>query len=432
MRTPRGERLHIVFTGICNAGKSSLVNAIAGRTLSIVADHPGTTTDPVEKSMEFSALGPVVLVDTAGLDDASVLGSLRTARTNDVLQKADIIIFVTPGNRAPLQCEQTILQKLQQREKPIIVAVTFSEAPSNKEKVTWLEEYKKLAASQDTQNKHRAVRGIYYVSNTENTGIESLKRGISSLADTIEKEITPLEGLVNEGDSIMLVTPIDSAAPKGRLILPETEVLRDALDRNCTVITVQPAQLGAAYANLMQKPKLVVTDSQAFSYTASVLPLHQALTSFSILFARKKGELAWFRDGIAMLDRLNKLNTINLLAIEACTHNRTHEDIATVKIPAMLHAKTGVPVSVTAIRSLSDKPPNEFFDIAVICGSCMATRTLFKAQIAALHEAGIPVVNFGLALAWGSGLMPRAIELFPEYSILRESSYTFINTAQSV
>ena len=426
MSTLRGERLHIVFIGICNAGKSSLVNILAGRTLSIVADHPGTTTDPVEKAMEFSGLGPVVLVDTAGIDDETALGTLRRAKTTDALHKADIIIFVTPGNRAPLQCEQIMLQNLQQKAKPIIVAVTFSEMTLNTEKAIWLERFKNNDASNNILQKNQnKVRGIYFVSNSENTGITSLKQGIASLANCIEKEQTPLHRLVDKGDCVMLVTPIDSAAPRGRLILPETEVLRDALDRNCSVVTVQPEQLEATYANLIQKPKLVITDSQAFPYTASVLPENQALTSFSILFARKKGEISWFRDGLEMLDRLKYLNTINMLAIEACTHNRTHEDIATVKIPAMLTAKTGVPVSVTPIRSLIDKPPDKSFDIAVICGSCMATRTLFTAQIDALHAAGIPVVNFGLALAWGSGLIPRAIELFPEYTMMRECYCSF-------
>ena len=413
MRTvPRSERLQIVIFGLRNAGKSSLLNALADRPIAIVSSKPGTTTDPVSKAMELGALGPVVITDTAGLDDEGDLGALRVEKSLERLSWADVGVFVTALDRVPEQAEMEAYAALANKGKPLIIAATFADRDPRSDKEAW------LALLEDSGH---APAAIIRTSGITGQGIPELSAALMRIRDcnvTGLGETAPLEGLVSPGDIVILVTPIDSAAPKGRLILPQVEVLRDALDRGCQALVVRETELAEAYANLKRRPRLVVTDSQAFVRVAADLPLDQPLTSFSILFARKKGELSAFHEGLEFLDRsatsmdAPEQKPLRLLILESCTHQRTHEDIGSVKIPALLGKRTGRTVERSLARELPASEELGSYDIAITCGGCMITRGKMIMQLDALRTAGLPVVNYGLFLAWANGLMPRVIEPF--------------------
>lgn len=405
---PQSERIHITLFGLRNAGKSTLINALAGRSVAIVSDAPGTTTDPVAKAMELGELGPVVLTDTAGLDDVGELGAQRVARSLERLAWTDVALLATPLDRAPEAVERETLDRLVAEGRTVRVAATFADRPAHPDKEAWLQ-------GLDPQ-RHR---GVHRIDGTTGEGVAGLRQALASLRPKEEagSEESPLEGLVEAGDLLVLVTPIDSAAPKGRLILPQAAVLRDALDRGCHTVVVRETELAGVLKDLTRRPRLVVTDSQAFAQVAEVLPADWPLTSFSILFARKKGELARYQRGLEAVAQMAHMahmaqtgTPLSLLALEACTHNRTHEDIATVKIPALLGKRTGREVRLQVARELRDVAPEGHFDLAVICGGCMATGRRMQAQLDALEGAGIPVLNFGIFLAWAHGVFPRAVE----------------------
>ena len=424
-QTLLAERVHITLFGLRNAGKSSLMNAVAGRTIAIVSPEPGTTTDPVTKSMELGALGAVAMTDTAGLDDEGELGRLRVERSLERLSWTDIALLATPLDRPPEAVEEEALARLSAAGRLLAVVGTFADRDADPSKAAWLESL----AGRGLPGMAAPPRLVLRASGATGEGVPELRAALAGLGSPGEgeapRESSPLEGLVEAGDLVLLVTPIDSAAPKGRLILPQAEVLRDALDRGAVAAACRETELSAAYAALARRPRLVVTDSQAFAVVAAALPPDQPLTSFSILFARKKGELARFDSGLRRLEELAAARFVEtaeggaspagaaplrLLALEACTHSRTHEDIATAKIPKLLAARTGRPVELTVARELSDAPVAEgCFDLAAVCGGCMATRARMLAQLDALEEAGVPAVNFGLFLAWAHGAFPRAI-----------------------
>ena len=432
--TPSGERLHITLFGIRNAGKSSLINAIAGRTISIVSEQPGTTTDPVSRPMELGGLGAVILTDTAGLDDVGELGELRVGRSLERLSWTDLALLVTPLHSPPSPIERKSLEEILDSGKPVVVVGSFSDGEIDDEKLLWLEsladiddeEARPLIIARASGKTGEGVAELRNALAALPVGTHAGRPGAGGAASTsagiaLQKEAGPLEGLVDPGDLVVLVTPIDSAAPRGRLILPEAATLRDALDRGCPTLVVREHELAAAWPMLARKPRLVVTDSQAFAKVVESIPEDQPLTSFSILFARKKGELARFATGLEYVERLEEegrrlgaaaadLPPVRLLALEACTHNRTHEDIATVKIPAALAKRTGRRVEPGVVRELSDLPPEGGFDLVVTCGGCMATRGRMEAQLDALEAAGLPVLNFGIFLGWASGAFPRVLE----------------------
>lgn len=419
--TPSSDRLHITLFGLRNAGKSSLINALAERNVAIVSDKPGTTTDPVSKAMELGELGPVVLTDTAGLDDEGELGALRVKKSLERLAWTDIGLFVTPLHLPPHEVERQALEKLALSSVPLAIAATHADLPAHPLKASWIAELK------EARLLHKSpLLGVVSVSAKTGSGVRELrhllaKAGTAGLLAADGKALSEegglLEGLAEPGDHLVLVTPIDAAAPKGRLILPQVQVLRDALDRGCFCTVVQPAELPRALSRMTERPRLVITDSQAFREVAWALPPDQALTSFSILFARRKGELGLFRAGLERLEQLRQAaagmleagRPLRLLGIEACTHSRTHEDIATVKIPRLLEERTGRTVALTMLREVLDMPIEGAFDLAVVCGGCMITRRRMLTQLARLEEAGIPAVNFGLFLAWAHGLFPRAV-----------------------
>lgn len=396
--TPLGESLHIVLVGVRNAGKSSLLNTLYEKEVAIVSSQPGTTTDPVLRKMELGRLGPVALVDTAGIDDEGELGNARVRKTLARLEGASIVLFVTPNHLPPKAEEKEMLRTLKGSNRPFLVVLTFSDQEAHPEKLRWLQE--------------EGVRTPLQVNNTNRSGGKEVRETLSRLADQITPEPGPLEGLVKEGDTVLLVVPVDLAAPKGRLILPQVETIRDALDRDCRVMVCKERELYDTYRMFSERPVLVITDSQAFHKVAADLPQDQPLTSFSILFARKKGELAPYLESLPGLNRFPSGGRV--LILEACSHHRQPDDIGTVKIPRLLQQLVHPSVSVDHARSLEGIDLSRY-QLVIHCAACMMTRQAMLSRLSNFRQAGVPVLNYGLFLAWANGLLPRALEPFPEY-----------------
>jgi [FeFe] hydrogenase H-cluster maturation GTPase HydF len=396
--TPRSERVAIALVGLRNAGKSSLANRLLDRDVSIVSEVPGTTTDPVSRPIELARLGPAVLWDTAGIDDTGALGELRVARTKTIAESADAILFVTRSDQSPRPEEIRALAEYRSGPRPLVVAATFSDALADPEKTAFLAPLRAVA-----------------VDNISGAGAKDLLERLVALADALEPESGPLEGLVEEGDLVLLVTPMDLGAPKGRLILPQVESIRDLLDKDCAVVTVKERELGQWYGRL-PRPRLVVTDSQAFSKVAADIPEDQSLTSFSILFARKKGDIGVYLDGAAALASMKSGGRV--LMLEACSHHRQADDLGTVKIPRLFRQLVPGRLEFEFSRELPDKEKLARFSLVVTCGSCMRTRREVLVLLDRIKDAGVPVVNYGIFLAWANGLLPRAVEMLPEYRLL--------------
>ncbi|MCX7788377.1 MAG: [FeFe] hydrogenase H-cluster maturation GTPase HydF [Spirochaetes bacterium] len=406
--TPLALSLHIVLVGIRNAGKSSLLNTLFEKEIAIVSPHPGTTTDPVLRKMELKPLGPVALVDTAGIDDEGDLGNARVKKTLLRLEGASIVLFVTPSQKPPKKEEREMLRTLKGSDKPYLVVLTFCDQEAHPEKLLWLEE--------------EGIRNPLRVDNTTGRGGKEVREALSQLSEVIVPEPTPLEGLVEAGDTVLLVVPIDSAAPKGRLILPQVETIRDALDRGCTVVIAKERELREAYGNLRDRPRVVITDSQAFQKVASMLPKEQPLTSFSILFARKKGELEPYLASLSILGRLPSNSRV--LILEACSHHRQPDDIGTVKIPRLLRERVHPNITVDHARSPEGIDLTRY-NLIIHCAACMLTRRAMVARLSHFHRLRLPVMNYGLFLAWANGLLPRVLEPLPEY----ESKYVRYTTS---
>ncbi len=395
---PRSERLSIAVIGLRNAGKSSLVNCLLDRPVSIVSEVPGTTTDPVSRPIELARLGPAVIWDTAGLDDEGELGALRVARTREVAQAADALLFVTRLDRAPTAVEAASLDEHRGGKRPLVVAATFSDRPPDPDKTAFL-----------------AGLHAQKVDNLSGTGVKELRERLVGLADRLETEAGPLDGHVSEGDLVLLVTPLDLGAPKGRLIMPQVESIRDLLDKDCAVVTVKERELGEWYGRL-PRPRLVVTDSQAFSKVAADLPEDQELTSFSILFARKKGDIDLYLDGIRTLEALRGGGRI--LMLEACSHHRQADDLGTVKIPRLFRQLVPGPLEFEFARELPGDAELALYSLVVNCGSCMRTRREVLLRLERIKAAGVGALNYGIFLAWANGLLPRAVQMLPEYRLL--------------
>jgi len=392
--TPLAEQSRIVLLGIRNAGKSSLMNALFGKNVAIVSEQPGTTTDPVTRSFEIPGLGPAAIVDTAGIDDEGELGTLRIKAAMERTKSADMVIMVSPGHLGPTDAEELLYSRLfgkdaKTAKAPTLLVLTHGRETLDETKRNWLEN-----------------AGGFRVESPEAKGITELITAIGKIAPAAEP--TPLEGLVSEGDLIILVTPIDLAAPKGRLILPQVETLRDALDRDCASLVVKERELFRFYQALREPPKLVITDSQAFHKVAADIPEDQPLTSFSILFARKKGELDRYNPGLAALDNMKPAPRI--LMLESCSHHRQADDIGTVKIPRLFRQMVRRDAEFIFSRRMPEKEELENLDLVIMCASCMLTRTKVMTRLDAFKDAGVPVLNYGLFLAWANGLFPRALE----------------------
>ena len=385
----KAERMHIAIFGKRNAGKSSLINALSGQPIALVSDVKGTTTDPVEKTMELLPLGPVVLIDTPGFDDEGTLGEQRVARAMEVLNKTDIALLVAQGQALDAQ-EIAFLQKLEQRKVPVIVvfnkADTLTEMPTPKENEIFVS----------------ALTGL---------GIQQLKEKLGAL--NIEKqERFVVADLLDERDTVILVTPIDAAAPKGRIILPQQQTLREILDAKCSAIVCQPEQLSATLANLKQPPKLVITDSQVFEAVDRILPPDIALTSFSILFARYKGDLDTLVRGVKALGALQEGDRV--LISEGCTHHRQCGDIGTQKLPRWIEDFIGAKLQFEFTSGGNFPDDMTPYQLVVHCGGCMLTQTQMEDRLERARKESVPMVNYGIAIAYMKGILPRALKPFPQ------------------
>ncbi|MBE6801542.1 MAG: [FeFe] hydrogenase H-cluster maturation GTPase HydF [Ruminococcaceae bacterium] len=389
--TVSAERIHIGFFGLRNAGKSSLVNAVTGQSLSVVSDVKGTTTDPVKKAMELLPLGPVVIIDTPGIDDEGTLGEKRVEKANEILSKIHIAIIVTDVSVDLTAKEKELIELFKKRDIPYIVAYNKSDI-SQKEII--LKENEILVS---------ALRG-------EN--INLLKEKIGQLAKTVSSPRYIVYDKLNEGDTVIMVTPIDESAPKGRIILPQQLTLREILDRNCTAIVCQPEQLKGTVEGLKNKPKLVITDSQVFGKVAKILPPDQLLTSFSILMARYKGDLDVLVEGANKLSKIKDGDKI--LISEGCTHHRQCNDIGTVKMPQWIRdfTKSEPEFSFTSGGEFPDDLSE--FSLIVHCGGCMLNEKEMKYRLTCAKAQGVPIVNYGVAIAQMHGILKRSLEIFPE------------------
>lgn len=387
--TPQGERTRIVLLGRCNVGKSSLINAIAGQPVAIVSDVKGTTTDPVRKAMEILPIGPVLLCDTPGLDDSGSLGELRMERTLDELRQADLALLVTDPVIGIGPCESSILEKIRDAKIPFIVVCNRIDESS-------------VTAGVFAEMPYQAVSAI------TSAGVEELKLAIIKALPEEKSPRKIAADLVPSGSVVILVVPIDSAAPKGRLILPQQQVIRDLLEAGVMPLVTREAELESALKSLANPPALVITDSQAFAVVSSILPQDIPLTSFSILFARYKGDINALVKGAEAIKGLKDGDKI--LIAEGCTHHRQGDDIGTVKIPRLLQKKTGK--TFVFEHAAGIRYPDNLSDYALIihCGGCMLNRREMLYRIAAAETAGVPIVNYGVILACLNGILPRSLE----------------------
>lgn len=384
--TPKGERLHIALFGKRNAGKSSLVNAITNQELSIVSEIKGTTTDPVYKAMEILPIGPVMLVDTPGLDDEGELGKLRLEKARDVLEKTDVALIVVDGSdTGDLNLEYELEEELKEKKIPYV----------------WV--YNKADLYTDTK------AGQFQVSAKSGEGIHNLKEYLKTLAPK-EEQRTIVRDLLHRGDFVVLVIPIDKAAPKGRLILPQQQTIRDILEAGAISVVVRDTELQEIMEKLGQKPKLVITDSQAFAKVNKIVPRDVLLTSFSILFARYKGELHIMIEGLKAINNLQDGD--KLLMAEGCTHHRQCGDIGTQKIPKWIQEYTGK--KLVFETSSGGGFPKDLSDYKVIvhCGGCTLQQREMERRIARAEESNVPIVNYGLLISYLNGILPRTLEIF--------------------
>lgn len=395
--TPRGSRLHIAIFGRRNAGKSSLINALTNQDIAIVSSVPGTTTDPVYKSMEILPVGPVVIIDTAGIDDVGELGELRIKKTIGVLDKSDLIVLVIDPGQEVGDYELKLISKAAAHGVPVVGVLNKIDINPDAE-TAGLES--KLGIK------------VAPVSAITRQGLENLKLEMIKSAPKEWTAPTIVGDLVKPGDTAVLVVPIDLAAPKGRIILPQVQTIRDILDNDAIALVVKERELKKALAGLAKKPKIVITDSQAFLKVDADTPPDIMMTSFSILFARYKGNLETLVEGALAVDGLKPGDKV--LIAEACTHHRVADDIGTVKIPRWLRQKAGGELDFNWSSGIQMPDNLEQYNLIVHCGACMINRKEMLHRIMQASEAGVPIVNYGVLIAKVMGILRRALTPFPE------------------
>lgn len=387
--TPSGERLHIGFFGVRNAGKSSLVNAVTNQELSVVSDIKGTTTDPVYKSMELLPLGPVMIIDTPGFDDFGQLGELRIKKTKEILNHTDIAILVTDASAGLTGTDRELISLFAAREIPYIIVYNKSD----------------IAPKSDLKSNEISVSAL------DKTNINQLKELIGTLVKTESEKLKIVGDLIQPNDFVILVVPIDSAAPKGRLILPQQQTIRDILEAGAVPVVTRETELAETLRNTGKKPAMVITDSQAFGMVSKIVPEDIPLTSFSILMARYKGFLRDAVKGAAAIGKLHDGDKV--LISEGCTHHRQCEDIGTVKLPKWLAEYTGAELQLEFTSGREFPEDLSGFSLVIHCGGCMLNEKEMKFRRKAAAAQNIPFTNYGTAIAFMKGILKRSIAIFP-------------------
>lgn len=389
--TVSAERVHIGFFGLRNAGKSSVVNAVTGQELSLVSDVKGTTTDPVKKAMELLPLGPVVIIDTPGIDDVGELGEMRVKKARQVLNLTDIAVLVTEADENLTVAENELISLFKAKNIPYIVAFNKSDL---------------------RKNIPDAAANTIFVSAKENKGIHELKEMIARFVKQEENGKRVVGDLIESNDVIVLVVPVDKAAPKGRLILPQQQTIRDILDSGAVSVVTRDSELKNTLNSLCKKPKMVITDSQAFGSVARIVPEDIMLTSFSILFARYKGDLISAVKGAATLDKLKDGNKV--LISEGCTHHRQCGDIGTQKLPALIKKHTGKSIEFEFTSGTHFPEELDGYALVIHCGGCMLNEREMKYRVKQTLDSGIPITNYGTAIAHMNGILKRSLAPFPD------------------
>lgn len=400
--TPRSNRTHIGIFGKRNAGKSSVINALTKQDISLVSDYAGTTTDPVFKSMEILPLGPVVLIDTAGVDDVGELGELRVKKTYDVINKTDIGLIIFDVEQSEFTYELNLVKEFKKRKKPYLLVAN------------------KLDLIHDTKSYVDIFKKdkVHFVSAISKEGIEELKEAIGKTLQIEEEKFRIVGDLINPGDIVVLVTPIDKAAPKGRLILPQQQTIRDILESDAIAVVTKEHELRETLDRLGTKPKMVITDSQVFLKVSADTPQDITLTSFSILFARNKGDLEELVKGAKAIDRLQSGDTV--MISEGCTHHRQSDDIGTVKIPRWLRQYTGKDFNFRYSSGYTFPDDMDDVKLVIHCGACMLNKTEMMYRIEQVKEKNIPIVNYGVLISYVQGIFERALDPFPLAKMIYE------------
>ena len=388
--TPSGERVHIGFFGRRNAGKSSVVNAVTGQNLSIVSATKGTTTDPVYKAMELLPLGPVVIIDTPGIDDVGALGEERVRRTKQVLNKTDIAVVIVDGTEGLAPADEEVLSLIRSKGLPYLIVYNKADL------------VKHVAEADD-----HAI----HVSALTGDGIYELKEKLARLKPA-DAEAPIVSDLIHSGDMVVLVVPIDSAAPKGRLILPQQQTIREILDSNSAAIVVKEDELPHTLSCFTKKPSLVITDSQVFGRVSADTPDDIRLTSFSILMARHKGLLESAVRGVTAVDKLKDGDTV--LIAEGCTHHRQCDDIGTVKIPRWLKEYTGKDISIETASGRDFPEDLSPYAMVIHCGGCMLNGREVGYRMKTAADQAVPITNYGIAIAYMKGILRRSLSVFPD------------------
>ncbi len=393
--TPSGERLHIALFGRRNAGKSSLINAITGQDLAVVSEIKGTTTDPVSKAMELLPLGPVVIIDTPGLDDEGSLGNLRIKKAYQVLNKADIALLAVDAAEGFSPEDELILDRIKSKSIPYIVVMNKSD----------------LIPEPGKEDEH-----TIWVSATKKVNIQELKEKIAHTIKPEGQGKRVVGDLIKQDDIIVLVVPVDKAAPKGRLILPQQQTIRDILDSQATAVVCQNTTLESTLKNLGKKPAMVITDSQVFKQVSKIVPEGIPLTSFSILFARYKGNLALAVHVVAALKNLKDGDTV--LISEGCTHHRQCGDIGSVKIPNWIAENTGKKINIELSSGTEFPLDLSKYKLVVHCGGCMLNEREMQYRLRCAQDDGVPITNYGILIAYVTGILKRSVALFPDIAKL--------------
>ena len=402
--TPSSERVHIGIFGKRNAGKSSVINAITNQSLAIVSDIKGTTTDPVSKAMELLPLGPVMIIDTPGLDDVGELGKMRIQKSYQVLNKSDIGILVVDGTLGQTDEDKALINKFKEKNIPYIVVMNKLDLVREQQNID--------------ENEINSKSNTIWVSSTTKENIYELKEMIAKQAPTDEPKFKIVGDLLNPSDFVVLVVPIDKAAPKGRLILPQQQTIRDILEANAIAIVVKENELKNTLKNLGKKPKLVITDSQVFSKVSTDTPKDILLTSFSILFARYKGDLKETVKGVKTLEDLKDNDTI--LISEGCTHHRQCDDIGTVKIPKWITKYTNKKINFEFTSGTEFPYDLSKYKMIIHCGGCTLNEREMKYRVKCAQDQNIPFTNYGILIAYTQGILKRTLEPFSDISCLLE------------